>query len=161
MKKNLVILLSTGFYSGQMPIAPGTFGTIAAMIIYFLVALVVPDYVQYIFPALFIVGLIPAVKVCDEAEKIFSVKDPQNVVIDEFWGYFLAVSFHAYSWKMALLAFVLFRIFDIIKPYPIYSLQKIKAGWGIMIDDLIAGLYANLILWLVVIANNIFSLNLF
>jgi phosphatidylglycerophosphatase A len=83
----------------------------------------------------------PAIKLGDAAEKFYQSKDPQQVVIDEVLGYWIGVLFIPFSFSNAVLAFIAFRIFDIIKPFPANSLESLSGGLGIMIDDVIAGLY--------------------
>ena len=82
------------------------------------------------------------------AERLLATEDPRNVVIDEVAGQWLTFVFiSALDWKLALAGFVLFRIFDISKPFPIRRLERLPAGWGIMSDDILAGLYAAIVLY--------------
>lgn len=159
--KKLIIYYTTALGFGLIPFAPGTFGTLFALIVYLVIGYIFPQQVHYIMPIVALVLLLPSVKLCDRAESIFAEKDPQKVVIDEVLGFFVAVSFQTFSWQLALAAFILFRFFDILKPFPINNLQKIKAGWGIIIDDLIAGLYANLVIVVLVIQKIYTGVNIF
>jgi phosphatidylglycerophosphatase A len=143
---NIKRMLYTGFYTGYSPHAPGTAGTFLAMVIYVILNLLTPEYAVWINAALVIVLLYPSVKLGDEAEKHFSEKDPQKVVLDEMMGYWISVMFHPFTWWGSIAAFFIFRIMDIVKPWPADKLQDLKGGMGIMIDDWIAGLYTNLIL---------------
>ncbi|MBN1498750.1 MAG: phosphatidylglycerophosphatase A [Spirochaetes bacterium] len=140
-----IIFLATGFYSGLCPKAPGTAGSFAAMVIYCIMGAVFKEKTGVIIACVFAIGLLPAIIISDSAEKIFNEKDPQKVVIDEFFGLWITFVFVPFSFKVALIGFVLFRIFDICKPFPINYLQRIKGGLGIMIDDLLAGLYVRII----------------
>jgi phosphatidylglycerophosphatase A len=135
--------ISTLFFVGYIPIAPGTFGTIAALLVY----LILPKY-GLENPWFFIIPLLlvlPAIVFTGEAEKIMK-KDDKRIVLDEFIGYFFAVLFLPKTLMIGLLAFILFRIFDIIKPEPINRMQNWKGGIGIVADDIMAGIYANLLL---------------
>ena len=95
---------------------------------------------------LFVIGGFAA----STAERLLAIEDPRNVVIDEVAGQWLTFVFiSALNWKLALAGFLLFRIFDISKPFPIRRLERWPAGWGIMSDDILAGLYAAIVLFLV------------
>ena len=136
-------LLATVFYAGYFPVAPGTFGTLVAFGVY----LILPrNFIElpcfWSFPVLL---TIPLVVIITEAEKGME-RDDKRIVLDEFLGYFYAVIFLPKSLYVGIGAFVLFRIFDILKPPPVYQIQKWKAGWGVVADDVMAGIYANLIL---------------
>ena len=88
-----------------------------------------------------------------EAEQVLGKKDPGCIVIDEFAGYLVAMAFVPREPALIAAAFVLFRFFDILKPWPIKKLEKIKGGWGVMVDDLVAGLFTSAILqiWMLLI----------
>lgn len=153
--------LYTGFGSGLSPAAPGTFGTIAGALIYFLEYLLFGTACVYINIAVIIIFLYPAIRLGDVAERDLKSKDPQVVVLDEIFGYFFAVLFFTFTWKIAIAAFLLFRFFDILKPFPICRLQNCKGGFGIFIDDIIAGIFANIILWILVLTLPYFGINFF
>lgn len=140
IKRFLIYIIGTGFGSGYMPVAPGTAGSILALIIYFIFPL---DAIYWLSISImfFIAGIWSSSAI--EKDK---GKDPGLVVIDEMVGQWLAVIFLPFSWITLLIGFILFRTFDIWKPYPINRSQKLKAGWGIMIDDVLAGVYANIVL---------------
>lgn len=135
----------TAFYAGYSPVAPGTAGTLVAMALYILENLIFSDQdpvLLHTFNLVFVILIIyPSIKLGDAAEKFYKSKDPQQVVLDEVLGYWIAVLFIPFSLTFAVLAFVLFRVFDIIKPFPASSLESLTGGLGIMIDDIIAGLY--------------------
>jgi phosphatidylglycerophosphatase A len=136
----LIYAIGTGLGSGYAPIAPGTAGSLLALILILLFPL---DSVSWLLISIlvFSAGVWTGTKI--EKDK---GEDPGIVVIDEMVGQWLAILFLPRSWITYLLGFVLFRVFDIYKPYPINKSQKLKAGWGIMIDDVIAGIYANIII---------------
>ncbi len=155
MTEGLKDFILTAFYAGRSPIAPGTMGTLVAMVLYILENLLLGpflgEYLLYINPVLVILFIYPSVKLCDFGEVYYKEKDPQNIVLDEVMGYWTAVLFVPFSITAAILAFILFRIFDILKPFPADNLQSLRGGLGIMIDDYIAGIYAcavlHLLLW--------------
>ena len=130
-------LIAVGFGSGLIPKAPGTFGSLAAIPL--CVALIyAPLYLQLIVVlAVFILGTIASSK----TEKAMGMHDNSSIVIDEFAGMFISVIAFPKEWYLCLLAFVLFRIFDIIKPWPIsHADRKIGGGLGVMVDDVLAGI---------------------
>ncbi len=135
----------TAFYAGYSPVAPGTAGTLVAMALYILENILFsdlnPDFLN-MFNLIFVILIIyPSIKLGDAAEKFYKSKDPQQVVLDEVLGYWIAILFIPFSFTFAVMAFILFRIFDIIKPFPASSLESLTGGLGIMIDDIIAGFY--------------------
>ncbi len=149
----LSTFLATFFGIGFIPFAPGTFGTMAAMALYVILPEAVfarENFIAYITGLLvfFLVGIL----ICDKAEKSLG-HDAGSIVIDEVAGYFVAVALLPKTLLIALIAFVLFRLFDIWKPYPISRSQSLAGGMGIMIDDVLAGIAANLILQIAVLIN--------
>jgi phosphatidylglycerophosphatase A len=135
----------TAFYSGYSPVAPGTAGTLVAMALYIFENLIFSSAdpsVLNMFNLIFVIVIIyPSIKLGDAAEKFYKSKDPQQVVLDEVLGYWIGIIFIPFSISYAVMAFFLFRLFDIIKPFPARSLESLTGGLGIMIDDIIAGLY--------------------
>ena len=130
--KNPWHLLAVGLGSGLSPKAPGTCGSFLAM---------APWYVT---PLVAIVVFFIGVKACNEAEKAMGIHDHGGLVIDEFVGMFISIiAFPQGAWYLAILAFALFRFFDILKPFPVsYADRNIKGGLGVMVDDVLAGIYA-------------------
>ena len=129
---------------GHFPKAPGTLGTLACVpVVWALGVLSVPWPVYLALTlAVIVLGTIASSK----AEEIIGKKDPGSVVIDEFAGYMVSMAFLPATWQYLLAAFILFRFFDIVKPPPIRSLEKLGGGPGIMADDLLAGLITSAIL---------------
>jgi len=139
--KRIWLVIATFFYTGHMPVAPGTWASLAtALLVYFIQPYwQAPVYIRFIIIALvFLVG-IPA---ATYAEKHFEKKDPGYCVIDEVAGQMVSLISIPHSIGLYAAAFILFRIFDILKPFPIHYLEKAPRGIGIMIDDIGAGLYA-------------------
>jgi phosphatidylglycerophosphatase A len=136
----LALCISTWFSVGLIPKAPGTFGTIAALPLIILIH----QWGDF-FEVLFVLLFMPfALWSSDQTGKILGGEDPQVVVVDEVAGFLLALLLLPRSWSVLGLGFILFRLFDIWKPYPIRRVEKIfPGGWGIVLDDLVAGLYAN------------------
>lgn len=135
----LLLAIATGFYVGFLPIFPGTWGSAAAILPYYFVrSLSIPTYLVML-AVLFIIGFFSA----GAAEKILDRADAGPIVIDEILGMLITLAFapaHPVYW---LLGFVLFRVFDILKPFPVSWFDNhIHGGIGIMMDDVIAGLYA-------------------
>ena len=132
-------LVAFGFGSGLAPVAPGTFGSLAALPL--CMGLVYLPW--YLLLAVIITTFIAGVKACDVADSVLGMHDNSSVVIDEFVGMFISVFFFPPIWYYTVLGFVLFRFFDILKPYPINCLdRRIGGGLGVMIDDVLAGIYA-------------------
>ncbi len=142
IKGKAILILSTWFGSGLAPFAPGTFGTLAA------VPLVVGFGFLGNWTAFLCVMAISglAIWVSQEAENLLGEKDPSAVVIDEVAGLSVTMLLVPLSWLSLCVGFLLFRFFDIVKPWPANRAEKLKGGFGIVLDDLAAGVYAHLAL---------------
>ena len=141
MLKRLIYTIGTGFGTGYSPVAPGTAGSVLAVVLFFLWP---QGSLFWLLMAILFFAL--GVPVASAIEKERG-EDPSLEVIDEVVGQWLALIFlPAMSWKIATVAFLLFRLFDIWKPFPIDYSQQLKGGWGVMVDDVLAGVYANLVL---------------
>lgn len=139
MLRNPLHLLSLGFGSGLAPVAPGTFGTLAAIPIYLLIAqLPLPYYL-----AIVALGLAAGVYLCEYTSATLGVHDHGGIVWDEFVGFWITMTAVPVTWQWIVAGFVLFRVFDIVKPWPVKIADtRMKGGFGIMFDDVLAGLYA-------------------
>ncbi len=143
-------LLATGFGSGLSPIIPGTMGTLASIPLYLLlVQLPLGIYISLLI-ASFVIGI----KICQQTSDDMGVHDHGSIVWDEFVGFWLTMllvpilQLPSNDWKWIATGFVLFRFFDMVKPWPIGWLDKrIHGGLGIMLDDVVAGVMAMLSLW--------------
>ena len=141
--RRLAIVLATWWGAGYSPIAPGTAGTIAA-IPFFLVLRLLPLY-GYLACVLGI-GLV-ACWAAGEAERFFQEQDSKRIVIDEAVGFFITMTALPPTWPYLIGGFCLFRCFDILKPPPIRLIErKVKGGYGVVLDDVLAGIYAHIAL---------------
>ncbi|SCY45466.1 phosphatidylglycerophosphatase A family protein [Desulfoluna spongiiphila] len=142
-----ILLLATGFGSGKAPFSPGTFGSAAALPF---CALIWLSGLAFGTPFSFLLVtalVIISVVVAEEAVKLLGEKDPSCVVIDEFAGMFVTFAGVTLTWKVALAGFLLFRFFDILKPVPVRTLEKVlPGGAGVVMDDVAAGIMAGLVL---------------
>ncbi len=140
MWRNPVHFLAFGLGSGAAPWAPGTVGTAAAVIPYLL-------WIQYLSPAWFLVLLavtfVIGVWLCERTSEDLGVHEHSGIVWDEFVGYWLTMFLAPQGWEWALVGFVLFRFFDVLKPWPVkWADRRVAGGFGIMVDDVLAGVYA-------------------
>ena len=146
---NLSVIISTLFGVGYFPKIPGTSGTLLAAFVYFLL----PGNFfgslknNLVFLTCVLILSLISVVLISKAEKKLG-NDDNKIVLDEFLGYFMAVLFLPKTLIIAVVAFILFRFFDIFKPEPINILQNLPAGWGVMADDIMAGIYSNISLQL-------------
>ena len=144
MNEKLITFLATGFGSGLSPFAPGTAGTLVGVLIC-LLCMPMPPILRLLFVLTF---LALSFYVAGQAEKIYQKKDDQRIVIDEIIGFQVTMLPVAINVLYLCVGFVLFRIFDILKPFPINNLQRLPGGWGVVIDDVVAGIYAGAVMWL-------------
>ncbi|WP_211828026.1 phosphatidylglycerophosphatase A family protein [Kistimonas asteriae] len=144
---NPVHFLAFGFGSGLAPKAPGTFGTLAAIPLYLLLSqLSLPVYVVVL-----VLASLLGIWLCGKTAKDLGVHDHPGIVWDEFCGYWLTMLAAPTGWLWIIVGFILFRLFDIWKPWPISLADKrVPGGIGIMVDDLIAGLYALIVMQVIV-----------
>lgn len=142
-----VVLLATGCYAGYVPKAPGTAGSLVAIPLCYLISRFSP--IQATLFIILFMGL--SVWVSGEAEKLFSKKDSSQIVIDEMVGMSVTLFFVPWTVTSVVVGFLLFRIMDIVKPFPIRRLEsELSSGWGVVGDDLLAGIYAQVVLRIVV-----------
>jgi phosphatidylglycerophosphatase A len=135
------LAIATVFGIGYAPIAPGTFGSAAGLLLWWLLPASTATH-AIVIVALFAVGSWSG----NVAEHYFGRTDPGQVVIDEVMGMLITLFLNPVGWIGAILAFFLFRIFDVIKPYPSDRLERLHGGVGVMADDGMAAIYANLTL---------------
>lgn len=142
---NPAAFLAFGFGSGLSPVAPGTMGTLAAIPFALLLKMLPAAVFWAVLVLLFLLGIY----LCGVTGKRLGQHDPGGIVWDEMVAYWLTVAFLPVSWGWFVAAFVLFRLFDIVKPWPIrWFERRFGGGLGIMLDDIVAALYAMLLLFL-------------
>jgi phosphatidylglycerophosphatase A len=142
MSSRLAVWMATAFGAGYAPFASGTFGAAVGVLLYLATAGLSPQARVAFVVALSAVG----VWASSVAARHFDREDPGQVVIDEVAGQLLTYGLFDLSWSGLLIGFVLFRIFDIVKPWPARRMEDWPGGWGVMADDLMAGVYAWLVL---------------
>jgi len=142
-KNSIALYLATGCKSGYAPVAPGTAGSLAALLPCWVLSLL-PLSVSVIFLVAFIVL---AVWAAELAENMLGQKDPGCIVIDEFAGMMITLIGIHFTWQSALAGFLIFRVMDILKPFPIRYLERtIPGGAGVVMDDVAAGVAAHIVL---------------
>ncbi len=144
--------MANGFGSGRLPVAPGTWGAAVALLMIYPFAhwtLLSPSQFTLFLSVIIVIFIGIGVKACDVLEEEWG-KDPKQVVIDEMIGVWIAILGHPLSIFSFIASFILFRFFDIAKPLGIRRLENIKGGWGVMLDDVLAGVYANIVLQVLV-----------
>ena len=147
MKKNLAVFMATTCYSGFFPIAPGTVGAlIAVVVLWFVPALSWP-----VMSLLALLVFLSGIWAADVVEKAWKREDPGQVNWDEVAGMMVSLIAMPKHWIVFVAAFILFRIFDVIKPWPVNRLERLHGGLGIMADDIMAGIYSNLVLQIILL----------
>ncbi len=137
-------ILSTFFYLGYLP-ASGTFGTLASIpLIYLLKKYLSPFYLTFT-----LIFFVISIYISDETEKIFNKKDPKEIIIDEVLGFLIVFIFNDFNNFNLILGFILFRILDIFKPSIISKVQNIRGGYGIVLDDALAGFITSLLVYFI------------
>jgi phosphatidylglycerophosphatase A len=152
-RERAVFFVATGFLVGTVPFAPGTFGSIIGLPVSFLLSRLnlLNSVICILAFILFAIGIASA------AEKIIKQKDPGQIVIDEIAGLMVTLAGVPFNLKTALAGFVIFRVFDILKPFPIRALERrVGGGSGIVLDDVLAGVYGNLIIRFVIYISGIY-----
>ncbi len=137
----LAVFIATAAYAGYFPVAPGTVGSAVGLLVYAIVWWMHSPVVEV---ALIAVLFAAGVWAGTTAEQYFGGIDPGPVVIDEVVGMLITLAFIPVGWSAALAGFFLFRVFDIIKPYPAGRFEQLHGGLGVMADDAMAAVYANL-----------------
>jgi len=143
-----IYLFATGFGVGYLPRIPGTYGSILGVILFMLLTSVSFQVKAFVLLLMFFFGAMAAAKI----EIDSGTKDNQIIVIDEIVGIWVTLLFAPEGVEWVLASLILFRIIDISKPYPIRKLESLKNGYGVMLDDILAGVFAGIIL---IIANRL------
>lgn len=139
----LAVFVATAAYCGYVPVAPGTMGSLAGLIGYLLVWWLQSRVIEI---ALIVLLFAAGVWAGTAAERYFGGIDPGPIVIDEVVGMLITLAFIPVGLSGAIAGFVLFRIFDVVKPYPAGRLERLHGGFGVMADDAMAAVYANVTL---------------
>ena len=145
--RNPIHFIACGFGTGASPYAPGTVGTLAGVLLYLPLSQL--SLIPYLIVV--VVGFGIGVWLCEVTSRDFGEQDHSGIVWDEVVGYWITMTAVPFDWGWVLMGFLLFRLFDVLKPWPIRRLdQSIKGGFGVMIDDVLAGIYAWLVLMFLV-----------
>lgn len=146
IKEEILKIYSTFLYIGLLPFAPGTFGTLGAVIPYYFISELKT------LPYLLIVTTFTLISIytTNKSMKFYDNNDPAEVVIDEVCGFLFTMFMVPFTWVNIFIGFLLFRVFDILKPYPIRKIERLRDGYGIILDDVFAGIYANIVLILII-----------
>ena len=141
-RERAILFVATGFFIGRVPVAPGTLGSLIGLPVCFLLSRL--SFLQSLICILAFVLF--AIGIASAAEKIIKRKDPGQIVIDEIAGLMVALAGLPFNLTTVLAGFIIFRVFDILKPFPIRIIdKKIGGGSGIVLDDVLAGVYGNLV----------------
>lgn len=147
----LIKFFATGFGVGYLPKMPGTYGSMVGVGLWALIYRYVGAWHAMPLQIIAVIAFcLVSIWISARAEKIFGEHDSPKIVIDEIAGIFITFLAVPLSWTTAVLGFVLFRFFDIVKPPPIRQSQRLPGGWGVVVDDLLAGAAANIVLQVVV-----------
>jgi phosphatidylglycerophosphatase A len=150
LMRSLIIFFATGIYSGYSPVAPGTAGSVVGL--FFIWIFFGPLWMRSPALCLLVFALLFAVScwISDRAEKIFEEHDSGKIVIDEVLGMAATMFGNPLSFPYLMLGFLIFRVFDVIKPWPAsWFDRKLRNGAGVMLDDLAAAIYANIVLHII------------
>lgn len=141
LRSRLAVAFASFGYVGFAPVAPGTVGSAAAIPFFLLLRLAHSAWLELAVCAAIVAAGAWSARITEQA---LGVEDPGPVVIDEVVGMFISLLFLPATWLVVLAGFVAFRVFDIVKPWPANRFEAIPGGWGVMADDVMAGVYANL-----------------
>jgi phosphatidylglycerophosphatase A len=144
-------LIGSGLYTGYLPKAPGTWGSLAAMILFLIPGFENPSLMILIISFSILISVPIAVKF----ESIYG-EDPGQFTFDEFIGMWITLLFIPKKIWFILLAFLIWRAMDILKPFPVRKLESVKNGWGVVLDDVLAGIYSFMIIQILIYVYNSF-----
>ena len=137
-----VLFIAQGAYSGKFPVGPGTAGTLVGVVLF----LGIRNFSPLSYAAVCLLLCCIGTWAAGRAEDLLGRKDSPSIVIDEIAGYLISMFMVTSSWGFVLAGFLIFRVFDIVKPWPLNRLQDVHGGPGVMLDDIGAGVYANVVL---------------
>lgn len=142
--RRVVLFIASGAYTGYIPVASGTWGTLLAFPLFWIFE---PwrHLSTALYIAWFVASVLLAIWIAGRAETLLQEHDSHAIVIDEIVGYLAATLFMAPTWENTLIAFAVFRVFDVVKPFPAGAIDRgVHGGAGVVLDDVVSGLYANL-----------------
>jgi phosphatidylglycerophosphatase A len=142
LTRTITLFISQGACSGRFPIAPGTAGTLVGVLLYWCMKGLSPVWYGALLLLIILIGTWSA----GRTEVLLGQKDSPSIVIDEIAGYLIAMFLVPSGWWFVAAGFLLFRVFDIMKPYPLKRFETAPGGLGVMLDDIGAGIYTNLVL---------------
>ena len=156
--------LSSLFFLGYIPLMPGTIGSLVTvgLLWYYrdsVAYLFMPQYAVK-FCLFYIIFLAIATFLSNDSKEIFGSEDSKHIIIDECAGQILTFFLHALSWRVLLLGLLLYRFFDIVKPFPVYKFEEIEDGLGVTMDDVAAGVMANVSLFIIIWAYHVIKAQL-
>ncbi len=140
------MIIATFLHVGRIPLAPGTWGTVAAVPLYYLIS-GIPYYYYAVLTLIFVLISVWAAGI---AEELYRITDPGFIVADEVCGYLVTMILVPPTLTNMIAGFVLFRLFDIIKPPPSRQMERLPNGWGVVMDDVLAGVYACVVLHILI-----------
>ena len=143
----MALFIAQGAYSGRAPIAPGTAGTAVGVLLY----LLIKDLGMTGYGAACISVIAIGTWAAGHVDRMFGTKDDSTIVIDEIAGFLVAMYLIPFSWGNVVAGFFLFRAFDIVKPWPLRRLERVSGGLGVMLDDIGAGIYTNIVLQIIIV----------
>jgi phosphatidylglycerophosphatase A len=148
----ILLAIASGGFIGYIPVASGTFGSMVAIPLFWLIdplqRVSTPGYLM-----VYVVLVLGACWVAGKAEALLQEHDSHKIVIDEIVGYLGATLFLQPTWRNALVAFLIFRVLDVVKPFPAgYVDRRLTGGFGVVLDDVISGIYSNIATRLVLLA---------
>lgn len=142
--RRLGVFIATCGHVGYAPVAPGTWGSAVGLVVYYLVRRQASTAIELgAIAVMLVIGLWSAT----EAEHHFGGIDPGPVVIDEVIGMLITLALHPVNVAGAILGFFIFRVLDVVKPWPARRLELLPGGFGVVLDDVMAGIYSNLLVW--------------
>jgi len=146
--KKIILALGTGLGIGYFPFIPGTMGSLGGVILYLVIWRISPGFLSQAIVLIIVLGV--GIWISGKCEEYLKAKDHPCIVIDEMGGFLMSVFAFSFSFRFLILGFILFRLFDIIKPFKINKINKLPRGWGVVLDDLAAGVLANLVLRIII-----------
>jgi phosphatidylglycerophosphatase A len=143
--RRVLLFVASGAYTGYIPVASGTWGTLVAFPLFWFCFDPLRHFSTFLYIACFIAAVGLACWVAGRAEALLQEHDSHAITIDEIVGYLAATLFMAPTWENTLVAFLVFRVFDVVKPWPAGAIDRgTPGGTGVVLDDVVSGLYANL-----------------